>query len=104
MRLRKRVEKLELDVYLAELETKATEKRLEQLECAHSNSTFQFNGVWNIYREKCDRCGKILREVSSEQYLSIKKARLVAELSAVNDAIKANKKHVADDCSTGIKK
>ena len=110
MSLRKRVAKLELDVYLAELETKATEKRLEQLECPHTEleygkmlSGLMFNPKTS-WREMCKMCGKVIRGLENDEYLSIEEARLVAELSAVNDAIKANKKHVADDCSTGIKK
>ena len=104
MSLRKRVAKLELDVYLAELETKATKKRLEQLECPHSVKRYEWVRRLNGNYEICTTCSKQLRRVTTEEYLSIKEARLVAELSAVNDAIKANKKHVADDCSTGIKK
>ena len=90
MSLRKRVAKLELDVYMAELDTKATEKRLERLECEHTLKRYEYCMHGGLYFVVCQKCGKTLKRVTTEEYLSIEEARIVSELVVVNDAIKAN--------------
>ena len=85
MRLRKRVEEIE--------------SRLKVLECSHSDTKFQYNDMWMMYREKCNSCGKVLREIGTEEHSLIEKERLELELKNVTYHIKqredAKKKRLA---------
>ena len=85
MRLRKRVEEIE--------------SRLKVLECSHSDTKFQYNDMWMMYREKCNSCGKVLREIGTEEHSLIEKERLELELKNVIYHIKqredAKKKRLA---------
>ena len=114
MRLRKKMEDLEAKVWVLEHEAsdraEDTEKRLSKLECPHTEleygrmlAGFMWDPVTS-WQERCKRCGKVIRGLSNDEYLLIEKERLASELKKVNAEIKANKKHVSDDCSTGIER
>ena len=90
MRLRKRIEELESDLYVVELAMKEAEIRLKRLECDHSLVTYSRPVFGEGYFGRCQKCGKTLKRVTTEEYLSIEEARIVSELVVVNDAIKAN--------------
>ena len=105
MSLRKRVEELESDVYMARLAAQKTAELLEaindqlkQLKCPHTKlvydkmlSGFMFDPKVS-WRERCELCGKVIRGLEHEEYLLIEKERLASELKDVTVRITASKK------------
>ena len=83
MSLRKRVEAFESDMYVVNLAIRDAERRLKRLECDHSFRMYERIVFGEGYFGICQKCGKTVSKITTEEYLLIEKERLASELKNV---------------------